>query len=219
MKTKFTIITLLLVFSTLDGIAQNVEDSDIKGIIKYSPITLLNPFFSAIQFAYEQPLSQRTALQYEFGYGTDKLSLFVPIHNYSGIRGQVEIRRYKSNYKVGKNKFQSIGFRYQYKNDEDVTYHSNENNYTDVLYLDRQTNSFGVHYTKGLHWIGKNGLSVELAAALGLRYNFISPTNIPTGANTDNLFMPTIDTVSLFPTFTTLRYVYSFGIFKVGYAF
>lgn len=221
MKTKFIVIILLVLCSTIDGIAQDKDALDIKRVIKCSPMSLLNPFFGSIQFGYEQPLNNRTALQYDLAYGTDRLSLFGPFYNYSGLRGQVEIRRYQEKYKRGKNKFQSIGIRYQYKNDEAVTYHVNQNNYTDVLYLDRRTNSFGIHFTKGLHWINDNGLSLELGAALGLQYNFITPTNIPADVNKDDLYSPTIDVTTILPPFTAaiFKYVYGFGIFKVGYAF
>ena len=225
MKTKFTIIALSLLFSVVNTNAQNTSTDSItlKGIVKFSPISAVNPVFSAIQFAYEQPLNQRLSLQYELGFRPDsKKASSILLNPYYGINSKVEVRKYKSSFKIGKNHFHGIGLNYSQRTNKGITYHYDQETYTDVLVLNNRMNNFGIYYTMGRHWLYDNGLSLELGASIGFRYYTISPMNVPNGVNKDDLYNSnSINIFGFFPTYSInlLRYTFLSGIFKVGYAF
>ena len=179
MKNKIYLIFALLLMSLFTN-AQNESQetfTDFK-IIKYSPMSLVNIHFPAIQFAYEHSLTEKRSMQYELG----GILLNRKITNYRLTVGRVllEHRWYKAPFnRAERNTYQSIGFRFQkqYQHDKEFVQKGG------IIRLTKSYTATGFYYSRGIQWKYNENMFFEFGGALGIQYYDVSVLNIPEGTN------------------------------------
>lgn len=180
MKTKFTFI-ILFCLSTFIVNAQELDEISNYRIIKYSPISLVNIHFPAIQFAFEHNIGESRAMQYELG-GIFLPNFFLTSNSLITHRALVEHRWYRNPMQMGGNKYQGVGFRFQkqYQNDEEFRVENA------LLALTKSNTATGFYYTRGRQFQFEK-MTFELGSAIGIQYYDVSIRNVPNGIEESSL--------------------------------
>lgn len=216
MKNNIYIIFVLFLMPFL----MKAQDTEIDvpqnyGIIKYSPTSLVNFPFPAIQFAYEHNIAERRAMQYELGGLFLLKGQFGVNHDLTVMKVLSEHRWYKAPLSQGRNKFQGVGLRFQKQYRDEVEFGQSE-----LLRLTKSYTSVGAYYTRGRQWKFDNSMTLEFGASLGVQYFDVSVLNIPDGAEeadySEKGFFFNYHTA--FPVGNFIRPM-GFLYFKIGYDF
>ena len=219
---KNIIILLNILICTITTLtAQNSLDAPAKTVIKWSPLSLVNPVAPAFQFGIERQFAENWTHQHELGFLWDGNDLYDG--DFFGVRLQNEIRYYIPRESNSFDFFflkylllQLTGRHLNYRGEE-VTVWRNNRAFRQLIDVDANYNELSILVGTGKVVYFKNApIMIEYGSAIGARFINRYFYDLPEGAdidrNTNNIFWDPLSMDLEVRPFPTLN-VY----FKIGY--
>ena len=157
-----------------------------KGIIKFSPINLVDIITPGIQVAFEKPLSKNRTVQFEVGFLSKVWDdeYFLGRDEFMGYRLKAEFRKYRYSDGFGDGFYLGgiVKWKQVFENTRSGWFWVHDNAYRQKLDYQRIASSTGVYFTLGQQWRFAENMTFDLGLALGLRVYYADYYGLPESA-------------------------------------